>query len=427
MLRAIRYLIAFLTAAATLGWHGGTLAGDEEIFRDRFEPGPVSTSFDVTWSSGTELLAGDAVDALISTDASGEAFTFSTQALDDANINFVPGEIMVLEGIALRRVDSVNTSGDTTVVSTSRAALDEAIENGEMEWTLDVGFNELATAEVFLADRGGGCSPAFDPDKGTVTFECSIDDYTMRLELSRGANSSTIQYQVVKGTDEANASFTGTGVLTNFDSGGSASFSGGELESFRHDTSDAQMDINIALAAAGSGSNDLSYEVPFPVIRIPFTVGPIPMSIDIGVQFVAVLEVPANVAASATGSADFRYRGDTGFTYQGGSVDTTATINGHDFSNGQFDSGAPIGVQVDAGFGIAFPRVSLNVLTSEVAWLHTGFILESHLFWGPVCKEGLAKLVVEGGYQLEILGTELLSDQQTFAERERRVPPEGCR
>lgn len=417
-----RCLVALLLWSCALAH-----AGDEEIFRDRFEPGPVSTSFDVAWSSDTELLEGDAVDALISIDASGEVFTFSTAALDDAGISLVPGKVMVLEGISLRRTDSVNTSGGTTVVSTSQASLNEAIDSGEMAWELDVGFNELATAEVLLADRGIGCSPAYNPDEETVTFECSFDDYTMRLTLTRGTNSSSIQYQVIKGDEEdTNASFTGTGVLTNFDSGGSASFSGGELESFRHDASDAQMDINITLAAAGSGSNDLNYEVPFPVIRIPFTVGPIPMSIDIGVQFVAVLEVPAQFSASATATADFRYRGDTGFTYEGSSVDTSATINDHEFSNGAFDSAAPIGVQVDAGFGIAFPRVSLNVLTSEVAWLHTGFILQSHLFWGPVCKEGLAKLVVEGGYKLEILGVELLSDKQTFAQRERREPPKGC-
>lgn len=398
-------------------------AGTDEIFADRFAG--VATSFEAVWSPDVELVEGDAVDALIDVDASGAIFTFSTTLLNAAGIVFSPGELMMLEGLALRRVDSVATSGPNTIVTTSQAALNEAIVSGQMDWSLDIGFEEIAAAEIFMPGRGGGCTPAFDPEAQQISFECSFDDYTMALTLSRTGTSSSIQYQVTKGTDQANASITGTGVLSNFDASGSASFSGGELAGFHQNTQDAQMDLNISLAAAGSGSNDLNFEVPFPIIRIPFTVGPIPMSIDIGVQFVAIMEVPLAASASAMASADFRYRGDTGFTYEGGSVDGSATINDHEFSNGAFDSASQF-VSVDAGFGIAFPRVSLNVLTSEVAWVHTGFTLQSSLRFGPICKVGIAGLVVQGGYKLEILGVELLSEQETFASEERREESEGC-
>ncbi len=398
-------------------------AGTDDIFADRFSG--VATSFDVVWSPDVELVEGDALDALLSVDAAGEVFTFDTALLGAAGIAFAPGEVMILEGLALRRVASVSLSGPTTIVTTAQAALNEAIVSGQMDWALDIGFQEIANAEIFMAGRGSGCSPAFDPEAQQISFECSFDDYTMALTLSRTGSSSSIQYQVTKGTDQANASITGTGTLSNFDTDGSASFSAGELTSFQQNTQDAQMDLNIALSAAGSGSNDLNFEVPFPIIRIPFTVGPIPMSIDIGVQFVAIMEVPLSATASATASADFRYRGDTGFTYEGATVDTTATINDHEFSNGEFDSASQF-VSVDAGFGIAFPRVSLNVLTSEVAWVHTGFTLQSSLRFGPVCKVGIAGLVVQGGYKLEIMGVELLSDQETFASEERRVESDGC-
>ena len=398
-------------------------AGEDAVFADRFQG--VATSFDVVWSPEVELVEGDGLDALIDIDAEGEIFTFSTALLADAGVSFSTGNIMVLHGVALRRIDAVALSGPNTLVTTSQAGLNEAITSGEMGWSLDIGFQEIVAAEIFMPGRGSGCSPAADPEAQTVSFECSFDDYTMSLILSRTGTSSSIQYQVTKGNDQANASITGTGVLSNFDASGSASFSGGELSSFQQNADDAQMDLNISLAAAGSGSNDLNFEVPFPIIRIPFTVGPIPMSIDIGVQFVATMNVPLSASASATASADFRYRGDTGFTYEGSAVDTTATINDHDFSNGQFDSGSQF-VSVDAGFGIAFPRVSLNVLSSEVAWLHTGFTLQSSLRFGPICKVGIAGLVVQGGYKLEILGVELLSDQETFASEQRREESEGC-
>jgi len=398
-------------------------AGEDDIFADRFDG--VATQFDVVWAPEVELVEEDALDALIDVDAAGEVFTFSTAALSSAGITFSNGELMVVHGLALRRIVSVKTSGPNTIVTTSSATLNEAIVSGQMDWALDIGFQEIARAEIFMPGRGAGCTPALDPEAQEVSFECSFDDYTMAMTLSRTGTSTSIQYQVTKGDDQANASITGTGTLRNFDANGSASFDGGELATFEQHTQDAQMDVNIALAAAGSGSNDLSFEVPFPIIRIPFTVGPIPMSIDIGVQFVAIMEVPLSASASATASADFRYRGDTGFTYEGANVDVAATINDHSFENGEFDSASSF-VSVDAGFGIAFPRVSLNVLTSEVAWVHTGFTLQSSLRFGPICKVGIAGLVVQGGYKLEILGVELLSDQATFAEEERRVESDGC-
>jgi hypothetical protein len=398
-------------------------AGTDDIFADRFSG--VATQFNAVWAPGVELLEGDAVDALVDVDANGEVYTFDTALLTAAGVAFTPGEIMVLDGIALRRVDAVSPSGVNTLVTTSQAALDEAITSGQMDWSLGIGFEEIANAEMFIPGRDTGCSPAFDPEAQQVSFECSFDDYTMAMTLSRTGNMSSIQYQVTKGTDEANASITGTGTLSSFDASGSASFDAGELASFRQNTNDAQMNLNIALAAAGSGSNNLNFEVPFPIIRIPFTVGPIPMSIDIGVQFVAIMEVPLAATASASASADFSYRGDTGFVYEGSTVDASATINDHSFENGEFDSASNF-VSVDAGFGIAFPRVSLNVLTSEVAWVHTGFTLQSSLRFGPICKVGIAGLVVQGGYKLEIMGVELLSAQETFAEEERRVESEGC-
>jgi len=398
-------------------------AGTDDIFADRFTG--VATQFNAVWAPEVELLEGDAVDALVDVDASGEVFTFDTALLTAAGVVFTPGEIMVLDGIALRRVDAVSPSGMNTLVTTSQAALDEAITSGQMDWSLGIGFEELASAEMFIPGRNTGCSPAFDPEAQQVSFECSFDDYTMAMTLSRTGNTSSIQYQVTKGNDQANASITGTGTLSSFEASGSASFDAGELATFSQNTNDAQMNLNIALAAAGSGSNNLNFEVPFPIIRIPFTVGPIPMSIDIGVQFVAIMEVPLAAAASATASADFSYRGDTGFVYEGSTVDASATINDHSFENGEFDSASNF-VSVDAGFGIAFPRVSLNVLTSEVAWVHTGFTLQSSLRFGPVCKVGIAGLVVQGGYKLEIMGVELLSAQETFAEEERRVESDGC-
>ena len=55
-----------------------------------------------------------------------------------------------------------------------------------------------------------------------------------------------------------------------------------------------------------------------------------------------------------------------------------------DFSGGVFDSSASFGIPVDAQAGVAFPRVSLNVLNQEVAYVLTGMTVGSKLTWGPI-------------------------------------------
>jgi hypothetical protein len=137
------------------------------------------------------------------------------------------------------------------------------------------------------------------------------------------------------------------------------------------------------------------------------------------------LKVPAAAGASATASANYSYTGDTGFSYDGGDIVTVATINGHDFTDGQFDSASNF-ADVDAQFGLAFPRIGLAILNQEVAWLHTGFIIGSSITFGPICKAGYTKLVVEGGYEVKVLGVSLASDKATFAEREKRVSQNNC-
>jgi len=424
-------------AVALLFLVGASSAHADLMLRDGFE-GPPAT-FDVEWSANTQLIEGDAVSALLSSDPETGEFQFSTAQLTQFGVTLEPGDVLIIEGLAVVHIESVQEIGGTTIVGTSEATLADAIKNGTVAWNVGIGYEQLsqATASVGTLDAGGrleavgaldaNCVPSYNPDESSVTFTCTSGDYTMTLKVSSLNGKAELLYQVVqKVGDNATASFKGTGTLDSFNSTGQINFVNNALDSWSYDSDALTMALRIELAAAGSGNSNLSYKLPVPMLKIPIPqLAILGVNINISAQIIASLKVPAAAAASATASANYSYNGDTGFSYDGGDIETVATINGHDFTDGQFDS-ASTSADVDAQFGLAFPRIGLAILNQEVAWLHTGFIIGSSITFGPICKAGYTKIVVEGGYGIKVLGVTLASDKATFAEREKRVSQNNC-
>jgi hypothetical protein len=423
--------IVCLLAVTLLLLVGASAAQADLVFRDGFESPQVT--FDVEWSANTQLIEGDAMAALLSSDPATGEFQFSTAQLTQFGITLEPGDVLLIEGLAVVHIESVQDIDGTTIVGTSPATLADAIKNGTVAWNAGIGYEQLSQATALVRTPGAAdaleanCVPSYDPGESSVTFACTSGDYTMTLKVSSLNGKAELLYQVSqKVGDNAKASFTGTGTLDNFDSTGRINFVDNALDSWSYDTDALSMVLRIELAAAGSGDSNINYKLPVPMLRIPVPqLAILGVSIDISAQIIASLKVPAAAAASATASANYSYTGDTGFTYDGGDIQTVATINGHDFTDGQFDSASNF-VDVDAQFGLAFPRIGLAILNQEVAWLHTGFIIGSSLTFGPICKAGYTKLVVEGGYGIEVLGVTLVSDKATFAEREKRVSQNNC-
>lgn len=90
-------------------------------------------TFDVTWSPNAVRLSRDqTVKSLRRVSRDGATFTFA--AGDPVIAALKPGQILLVWGIALRKVTGVEPRGGTTVVRTSIAALPEAIPNGHIAW-----------------------------------------------------------------------------------------------------------------------------------------------------------------------------------------------------------------------------------------------------------------------------------------------------
>lgn len=393
----------------------------EPVFTSGFENDV--TRADVVWDARTRLIEGDAMDALESADPEAGSFVFLNAGLSDAGITLAIDDVLLVSGLSLGTITGLSDDGTRTTVTTGPATLADAIESGRLFVQLDIGYDELATAKVSIPK--GTCSPSLEGT--TVTFTCTFNDYTVTMKLTGGHDQTVVQYGVLKGDAEGtHASFTGTGTFSQVTQVADIAYDGGELDSVDYRQDGLQMDFNIALAAAAAGSSTIREDIPFPIFTIPFTVGPIPMSVTIGAGFVAQLTVPAEASASATAQANYRYRSDSGLTFEGGTAGASAQLSGVAFSDGAFDAASTF-VPVDAQFGLAVPRIALNVFTSEVAYILSGITIGSNIQFGPICKSGYSRVLIQGGYGLTILGIPLVDQtNQILAEDQIRVPEGGC-
>src|SRR5690606_10225609 len=140
----------------------------------------------------------------------------------------------------------------------------------------------------------------------------------------------------------------------------SSTYSGGQLTASDVDFRDLSSDLDLSVAVAGAGVSPVELEVPVPMLSFTWLVGPIPVTLDLSAEIIG--SVTATLNASATAEASFSYRGNAGFKFEGASVSASGATDIGEMDPDPADSAAPMGVDVDAQFGLAFPKVSLSIL-----------------------------------------------------------------
>ena len=186
--------------------------------------------------------------------------------------------------------------------------------------------------------------------------------------------------------------------------------------------------------AARGGVSPVELEVPVPMLTYTWLVGPVPVTLDLSADIIG--NVSATAQASATAKASFSYSGDAGFSFEGAGVSASGATDIGEMDPDPADSAAPMGIDVDAQFGVAFPSVSLSILGQGVVpHLHAGVVIGSRLEWGDpaagfaassICKSGYARMEVVGGVDLVVLGHTLAEKEHVIFEDERRGQGDGC-
>jgi hypothetical protein len=270
------------------------------------------------------------------------------------------------------------------------------------------------------------------------TFAAEGIDYKIGIEpIQSGGTISSCKFQmqmVKKLGGVPNISLVGEGTMTLPKQSTNITIKDGQLENFSSDNKGISGTINLSISAADGEPGETTEMLPnialtFPIRTLPTPYGPIPnpipMSIDVGVQFVTSIKFTGSTT-SATAKSTVSYDADGGFSLAGSTMDAKGSLNKESITGGIFDAAGFIGSEADVQFGIAFPRISLKIASEEVAYVHIGFTTGSKIQWGALCKSGYTKIIVEGGYGLKILGSTIFGEKITIAERKKEAKSDGC-
>lgn len=446
----------------------------------------AETTWDVTLSDDTTLVADDGLAALQSTEGD-DTFVFDADKARSAGLDLTEGRVLLVAGRALGRITGSTSGGGTVTVTTEPASLADAIAEGTVGWDvpLTYDFEQFVTEPVSggRAARGssGSVKPSsadadhatprlqaismampdgrrvpvvsadedpgselgvelgdidikVKPDDGAVEWTVKADDNKYQFRITAKGETADFLVVVSRGGDDPTMAYRGEGTVGALRSSSSSSFSGGEVAGSRVGLDNLDAKVKLSASVAGAGVSPLDLKVPVPMLTFIWMVGPIPVTVDVKANIIGTVE--ATSKASATAKAAFSYRGDAGFSFDGGTISGSGSTEIDSLDPEPADSAAPMGIDVDAQFGVAFPEVSLSLFDQGfVPSIHFGAAIGSNLTWGApragfpassICKSGYVRAEVVGKYDFKILGQSLASGEHEFWKDRRDAQSDGC-
>lgn len=429
--------------------------------------GAVTTIYEnVVYHDEAVVFAGAAADAIAAHDEAKGEYRFDAAKLEAAGAKLEKGTAFMIPGLALRKVASVSTDGGQLVVTTQPASLNEVIKDGTVGWKaklpLDpqhvVGWVDQdglplpakpvpspagGTAHGVMASippsgtssaRLSGWSttvpdalmaPPSKPGRMKWTFNKAGIGYEMELE-ARGDEAKVLIKATKASGGNTEMQYWAKGTFKQVYVNAKGEYKDGEVRSLEYDQPEMVGDFEIAIAAAGSGNNEINFKMPEAVLRYVYPAGPIPVVVEVKAQMIGRVKVPSK--GSAMAKSKFSYSGHAGFTYKGTDVEAKGVFNKVTMSPDPFDSAANIGQSVDAQWGVGVPRVSVSAFgTFLVPFIQPGITIGSKLQWGPVCKSGYVRFNVIAGYDFGVMGVKFAEDKIKLYEKQKNAPEGGCK
>ena len=108
--------------------------------------GEESVVYDVTYTDQTVYIDDQDVQSLIRIDTANYIYYFESSNSKIASLEV--DDILLIHGIALRRVTGITLNGDEMRVETGYATLNEAIRDGEISWNKEISFTDGVIPDV---------------------------------------------------------------------------------------------------------------------------------------------------------------------------------------------------------------------------------------------------------------------------------------
>ncbi len=370
--------------------------------------------FDVQWDPNATLVDESQLALLKDADTDNHVYTFDAAGVASSGLDLSPGRILVIYGLTLRKIASVQQVGADLVVETEYATLTEAITDGTIYWDRVIDFSAQTVSTVTVA--GQEVRPRAD---GVVPqFKFTVGDFTYDIDWKLLGDKATFKFSVEKSlVGSTGAKFIAEGEIRSFRSSDLIAIKGSKLQEFDHKLEGVQGDLTLTLIVAGSGRDVVNLEPTYTLLTVPFMVGLLPVELTIKIQFVINASVPAE--GSAQISTKFTYDSDLGLHYDGIDVKNNARLGDLTMDGDKTDVGA--GAAIGVNFGLGFPRIGLSLAReSVVGWAQPAYLIGGSFTFTPPCKEVKVRFLAAAGYSFSFFGLgPKFTDSTTFFDHEK--------
>ena len=374
--------------------------------------GTSTSSFKATFTEQTIYFDSTELSDIVSIDSVNYIFEFKKSSVKANELE--KDKILLIYGLALRKVVGVNKSGNTIVVETGEAALNDAIEDGEMEWNSYCNFDPASASNMQMKVGKETFYPTFQGnDEISFKFKYGDIDYSLTMKLEN--TSAYCKFSASKTLGGAiKGKFETEGRISAFNSANKIVIKKRELQDFQHNNNDMKGDLTLSLSAAGSGNAKIDFTPTIFSLVYPMMVGPIPIFIRLKMQFVINAVVPLD--ASALLSINFKYDSRTGFTYDKNqfsgnnlwdALKVTANAGQYRITNNKNQGGSSTAMA--ANYGIGFPRIEVGIGPPGtpfedilVPWIQTAFLIGHDFTVHPLCMRTQASFIGGMGYDFKL-------------------------
>lgn len=356
-----------------------------------------SIVYDVTYTDNTVFIDNLDVQSLVRIDTADYIYYFksSNPKITELEVN----DILLIYGVALRRVTGITRSGGETRVETGYATLNEAIRDGEISWNKEISFKDGVIPDVQMQGQSIELKSA---TADGFEFEFPYGDFTYRIKFFFTDKKADVEFEISKDlVGSVTAKFLTKGYIENFYSNTEMKFENSKLTEFGQKNPGMQGELILNLTVAGSGKDGITFDFPVVLLKFPMMVGPIPVTINVKVLFVFNCSVP--VDGSSQIEVKFTYNSTTGIKYNGTTVSTDASMGDQSMDKNLAHTGASSAIA--ASFGLAFPRIEIGVFEDLIVpWIHTAFLIGGDYTFNPACQQAKSQFIGACGLNLSFLG-----------------------
>lgn len=388
-------------------------------------PSPTAprTTYDVTYNDNTVVL-DDATVASSLLAISDDQTTLRFRAATPSIATLQPGQVLLVSGVALRKVTHVASENNELVVQTTDATLPDAIQEGTVGIAQSVQWDKVSQADFPTQITGADGAVLHRVDSSPVLaaseigFTGNIQGWEVTLKLQPVPGRLNITLKATQTVGAAKAAISGVGWVSDFSQSTNMRFDKGTASFVDVRTIDVQGEMELkwsAIAPNGELNSTVSFVIPAE-IPIPTRIGPIPATLKLkaSLQIVPVMLVSQ---ASSGGSFKATYSSDQGFSVQANTLvpdgqlkDSTLGVSGETVSAGF----GPVGF----GVGLEFPRIELAFFGNTQVFITTKAFANGFFGTDPPCQKGGMTLLAVTGYKLNFFGFNISDGQQELWRKE---------